>query len=227
MKKVISVIIAIITLSAMFSLTASAADSDISFKVNCDKDGYIFTVYQLATIDTATGTYTMSPKLDEKVAKIISSATAADSKSVIAACDKVTDSAALGKIVATYTSNTGVSQINVPGGLYYIKATTTPAEVKAVTNTYLPLPYFDNGAWVNNYPDTINLAAKVSEKSPDNINPTTAGDGLKTAGAGDGLSTAGGVVATGTVLNIFLIIVLLIGFVTVIITVKPKNKKYK
>lgn len=189
-KKVMSLIIAVLMVMAMIPMAASAATPDVTFTLNCTKSGYTFTIYQLATIDTATGIYTTNANIDSSIASLITDATSTQTdgtQKIINACDAITDAAKRGTAIGTYTSTTGATSYTVPGGLYYIKATTTPATVKSVTNSVLALPYYKNNAWVSTY-ETINLAPKVNDgdvvvtKSiTNNPNSTTSA----TAGVGD------------------------------------------
>ena len=85
------------------------------------------------------------------------------SSSILAAADKAQVSALGDKVGEVYTSNSGEKEYNVTSGIYYIKATKTPANVKSVTNSIVSLPYYQNGAWVKTLDATINLAEKVND----------------------------------------------------------------
>lgn len=170
-------LIAVLMVIAMVPMTVSAADT-VDFTVDCQKEGYVFTAYELATLNTTTGAYTPTTGLDNSIKALITDATTTDTQKIIDACDKVTDASKLGTVVGTYTSKTAAQTFTVAGGLYYIKATTMPVTVKSVKNSILALPYFQNDAWVTTYP-TIDLATKVND-----------GDIIVTKEIVDGLTTS-------------------------------------
>lgn len=187
--KIMAIVITILMVMAMIPMAAGAATPDVKFTLNCTKPDYTFTIYQLATIDTATGIYTTNANIDSSIASLITDATTVGeegSKAITTACDKITDAAKLGTAIGTYTSNTGATNYTVPGGLYYIKATTTPATVKSVTNSVLALPYYKDNAWVSTY-DTIELSPKVNNGNVV-VTKTLLTPADQTAGVGDTVS---------------------------------------
>ncbi len=186
-KKIIAMFIAVLFVVAMVPFSAGAATEDVSFKVNCDKEGYKFEVYQLAALDTETGLYTKNASTSDAIFSVINDDTKT-SADILAACD----AAATGygtKTGDTYVSKSGEKEYTVTSGIYYIKSTEQPPTVKSVTNSIVALPYYADGAWQKTLPETINLAAKVSDGDVNVdkkiVNSTTGSDTYTTAGYGD------------------------------------------
>lgn len=162
-KRILAVMLAALMLVMTVPFAVSAATEDISFTVNCAKDGYEFTVYELATLDVDTGKYTKNANTADAIFAEITKENPS-TQAILAKCDDATmsDSAAKG----TYTSNTGEKTFTLPSGIYYIKATTQPTTVKSVTNSIVSLPYYDNNSQkISTLGYTINLAEKVREGS--------------------------------------------------------------
>lgn len=191
-KKIIAMLMAAILMVAMVPFTASAATEQVSFTVDCAKEGYTFTVYQVATLDTETGNFT-TVATDTAIIDAVKSE--APTASVLAACDAAT-TASLGTVVDTYTSaaTSAPKTLTVASGIYYIKATSMPTTVKSVTNSVVALPYYDsnNNTWVNTLGETINLAAKVNDGDVYVDKKIIGGDAATytTAGVGDDVTFA-------------------------------------
>ena len=66
-KKVIAMFIAVLFIVAMVPVAVNAATQDVSFNVNCAKDGYEFEVYQLATLDVETGLFTKNANTSDTI----------------------------------------------------------------------------------------------------------------------------------------------------------------
>lgn len=222
MKKTISKIVAsglMIATVAMSSLvTASAAttpastildpDKKVEFSMNCDKPGYTFEVYKIASLDTNASSpyqtkYTpiVSTVADKEASEVFKNITngidTGSSQKLLAALDKATlktvDTDELVKPVATFgpTSETVTSTTTpqLDQGVYYIKAVNYPAGVQWVRNSVVALPYFKNTAtdvkdgtssWKYTI-DDIELATKVYDKDIEthkSITGTTSVHGL-------------------------------------------------
>ena len=194
-KKVIAMLIAVLFIVAMVPVAVNAATQDVSFNVNCAKDGYEFEVYQLATLDVETGLFTKNANTSDTIYSLITNKEKSTAD-VLSACDSATEKYGT-KTGDTYVSNTGVKQYSVTSGIYYIRATKQPATVKSVQNSIVALPYYSNNRWNTTLPDvegkvsdnTINLAAKVNEGTADAgkiiTNSTTGSNTYSTAGVGD------------------------------------------
>lgn len=183
-KKILAVLLSVMFILAMVPFAVSAATEEVSFTVDCAKPGYTFTVYQVATLDTETGKYTMTAADANVRTAVMSNAGTA---SVLQALDNASASD-LGTVVDTYTSSDASSPktFTVTSGLYYIKATTMPSTVKSVTNSVVALPYYQDGAW-NKTMQTIDLAQKVNDGDVVVEKEIVDGDAPKytTAGVGD------------------------------------------
>ena len=188
-KRMFTMIFAIILVIAVSIPCVSAATSEltttkkVSFTAECSKPGYEFSVskpgyefsvYKIADLKTTTNPY--SVKYDVKVSSGEVQAMVADGNlsdanraKILNALDK--DTALAGAtIVGTYkvdTDGTSKTFSDMAQGIYYVRATNFPSGVKKVTNSAFALPYYtaENG-WVYDL-DTINLAAKVEDDTPD------------------------------------------------------------
>ena len=179
MKRVLTTIFAIIMIIAITIPSFSAANTalntsqKVSFTAECNKAGYEFSVYKIASLVTSTSPY--SVKYNANVSSAAVKAAIADGNiteseraKILNELDK--DTALSGAtIVGTYkvdTDGTRKTFSNLAQGIYYVRATNFPAGVKSVANSAFALPYYtaENG-WVYNL-DTINLASKVEEDNP-------------------------------------------------------------
>ena len=190
-KKVMAILLAAMFMLAMIPFSASAATDNVNFTVKCEKTGFTFTVYQLATLNTTTGTYDVkaeNTKVKDAFKTLPTNASNNTvAKAVLAAAEEVTDLSELGTALPeTYTSGSGTKDYTVAPGVYYIKPTTTPAGTKKAAGSIVALPYYNGTTWVDKY-DTIDLAGKVDaspvsltkviEGGKDNDTWTTAGLG--------------------------------------------------
>lgn len=196
-SKIVASALAVATVAtvAMSSIAASAATPtdtllDTSKKVNitmkCDKPGYTFEVYKVASLDTNNSTpyqtkYTpLVTALEDKETSAIfnnlkNGIDQGNSQKLLAALDKATlkkvDTDELVNPVATFgptsESTTSATTSQLDQGIYYIKAVNFPAGVQWVRNSVVALPYYDNNAtnkgWTYSI-DDIELATKVEDK---------------------------------------------------------------
>ena len=179
-KKIFTILFAIVMVIAISIPCVSAANTalttsqKVGFTVECTKPGYEFSVYRIADLKTSTTPYSI--KYDVKVNNAAVKAAVADGNlsdanraKILNALDK--DTALTGaSIVGTYKVDTdGASKTfsNLAQGIYYVRATNYPADVKNVTNSAFALPYYtaENG-WVYIL-DNINLAEKVDDTPPE------------------------------------------------------------
>lgn len=180
-KKIFTMIFAIIMVIAISISSFSAAGNTalntsqkVSFTAECNKAGYEFSVYKIASLTTTSS----SPYTVKYTANVNSAAvkaaiadgniTESERAKILNELDK--DTALSGaSIIGTYkvdTDGTSKTFSNLAQGIYYVRATNYPAGVKSVANSAFALPYYtaENG-WIYNL-DTINLASKVEEDNP-------------------------------------------------------------
>lgn len=138
-----------------------------SISMTCDKPGYTFTVYNVATLDsTSTSPYETAYK--SLVPSISNSILSGDTKGILKALDSISSMPSTAKSVGTFTTSqtsTSKNLTNLEHGIYYIKATNFPAGVKSVTNSVIALPYFNGADWIYDS-DKIVLAEKVVDDVP-------------------------------------------------------------
>ncbi len=167
-KKVLALVVAMLLLVAAVPMTASAA-ADNSLTLSSTTQGFVYTVYELATFDhEGDGSFTPAVGLNAILATVITDNSS--TKVIVDTADDVLNPAELGTVIGTYNTTTdGVSKTfnALVDGLYYVKATTLPADVTAVTNSALALPWFDttdadpaNHDWSSTY--TINVGNKLN-----------------------------------------------------------------
>lgn len=162
-------ILTLLIFSAMpFASAATLLDESkkVSISLSCNKPGYTFEVFKIASLDS-TNTTPYETKYNVLVPQIETAVKTGKTSDILSSLDELTTlpPAAVSKGSWT-TSKTSVSKTfsNLEQGIYYIKAVNYPAGVKAVTNSVVALPYYNNG-WVYSYP-TVNLANKVVEDTP-------------------------------------------------------------
>lgn len=162
-KKIFAAFLAIMMIALMIPFSASAAEN-YSYTIS-GKDGYVFSVYKIADVDTTTFKY--SNFASEAVKNALTNKTSdngIDSVALLAAADSLDDSA-LGSAVGTITSATAETK-EVAAGVYYVKTTTAPAGVKSVKNSVFALPYTDaTGAVKTNV--NFNAGSKVTDDTPE------------------------------------------------------------
>lgn len=181
MRKVIrtSLVAVLVVLMAVFSVVPAFAASNtlldsskkVSFTAECNKPGYTFKVYKVASLDSNS----KSP-YETKYTSLISSVSNTDitkaikdgnSVKLLALLDKANLAGAkecgtFGPTSATVTSKTFS---NLEQGVYYVKAVNFPAGVKWVRNSVFALPFYpDNETGWDYTIDTIPLATKVEDK---------------------------------------------------------------
>lgn len=173
-KRIISAIVVALMVVAMFAMPVSAAASN-KLTLNCDKEGYTFSVFQIATLDTATGSYnvtvtdaTIKSTIESTLASIPADSAAAAKKSSdiakyldeqFASANDDTIKATFAGEVQTYnTTGTASTVINVEDGLYYVIALPgdRPESAKSVQGSVVALPYYESNQWVREY--TANLS---------------------------------------------------------------------
>ncbi len=135
-KRIVSLVIVAMMLLAMVPFTASAVDSSLTLTMS--KNGFTYTVYQVATLDTETGAYTLNTT-DEgiKTAMNTPNQTGAD---FLAALDAASNP---GTSKGTVTNTTNFTTTEM--GIYYAKATEWPNNVQRKSNTVI-VPSYDTNS---------------------------------------------------------------------------------
>lgn len=164
------IVVMMLVLTAIpFASAATLLDESkkISISLNCNKPGYTFEVFKVASLDS-TSTTPYETKYTALVSGIETAINAGKTSDILKALDGMTTlpvSAVSQGSWTTSATSTSKTFSNLAQGIYYIKATNYPAGVKAVTNSVVALPYFSNNSWVYSVP-AINLANKVVEGTP-------------------------------------------------------------
>ena len=158
-KRVFAILITMLLIAGTAVIAASAATYKMT--VECDKKDYVFTVYQIASLDDETGTYTCLISDEAVKAEVLKSESS--TVGLLDACDSATD---LGTAVGTYdTTADGASKTfsDLEGGIYYIKCTAVAVNNKSVKNSIAVLP---NSLMTD---DTFKFS--VGSKVPENDEP--------------------------------------------------------
>ena len=168
----VTIVVFMLILTAIpFASAATLLDESkkVSFKVNCDKPGYTFEVYEVAKLkngNAPTFETAYEPLFDGIADEVKSGKT----KDILHKLDSL--SPALSAMPATAIS-VGIfnsddktkTYSDLEQGIYYVKCTKYPAGVKSVTNSVFALPYYQNNTWVYTL-SAINLANKVADDTP-------------------------------------------------------------
>ena len=161
-KKIIAAILAVMMLALMIPMTASAADT-YSYTINTPSTaGYTFSIYKIADLNITTGEYS-----NAKSTGVLDALKTGDEVDLLTAANAL-DAEALGTAVDSFTNTASEPHSNTvsEAGVYYVKVTGTPAGVNVtkVTNSVFSLPYYNEGAWVNNV--TVEAATKINDGTP-------------------------------------------------------------
>ena len=146
----------------------------VSVTVSCDKSGYTFELFEVAALKTKTDS-PYETYYDPLFNDIKDEVKSGNTKNILLKLDEI--SPALDPMPATAVSCGTFSTVgaatatsktfdNLEQGIYYIKCTRFPAGVKAVENSVVALPYYQNNSWVYSI-DTVNLATKVEDDTPE------------------------------------------------------------
>lgn len=175
MKKVRNIlamlmIVALSIVSIPFSASATSSlknDDNVKISVSCDKKGYTFEIYQVATLDSTTSN-PYETKYKSNVPEIADTIKDGNTKDALSQLDSIDTLPSGAKSFGTFDTDKATEKTftDLPQGIYYIRSTEYPADVTKVENSILALPYYtsDKG-WVYSY-DTIELAKKVVETPP-------------------------------------------------------------
>lgn len=134
-KRIVSLVLVAMLLAAMVPFTAFAANSSLTLSMS--KDGFTYTVYQVATLDTTTGGYT----LKTEDAGIVAAMKTKDQSGAdfLAALDAATNP---GTPAGTVTKDSSFTTSTM--GIYYAKATDWPDGVQRKSNTVV-VPKYNKG----------------------------------------------------------------------------------
>ena len=168
----VTIVVFMLILTAIpFASAATLLDESqkVSFKVNCDKPGYTFEVYEVAKLKNGNSPSfeTAYEPLFDGIADEVKSG---KTKDILHKLDSL--SPALSAMPATAIS-VGIfnsddktkTYSDLEQGIYYVKCTGFPAGVKSVENSVVVLPYFQNNNWIYTI-SPINLATKVADDTP-------------------------------------------------------------
>lgn len=169
-KAITSIIVVMMLILTAIPFTSAATLLDesksVSVTLNCSKPGYTFTVYKVAKLES-TSKSPYETKYTSFVPEISDEIMSGDTKSILSKLDDIETMPSTAPVQYKWTTtatSTSVTANLFGQGIYYIKATNYPAGVKAVTNSVVALPYYNDG-WVYSVP-AINLASKVVEDTP-------------------------------------------------------------
>ena len=157
-KRIFAILIAVLLIASTAVITASAATYKMT--VECSKKDYVFSVFQVATLNEETGVYAGTTNIDSINAQVIKNDSS--TKDLLDACDAV-DVADLGAAIGTYdTTADGVSKTftDLAAGIYYVKCTAVAANNKSVKNSIAVLP----NSLMQSDTFTFSVADKVPEK---------------------------------------------------------------
>lgn len=135
-KRIVSLVIVAMMLLAMVPFTASAVDSSLTLTMS--KTGFTYTVYQVATLDTETGAYTLNTT-DEGIKTAMNTLNQSGAE-FLAALDAATNP---GTSKGTVTNTTNFTTTEM--GIYYAKATAWPDNVQRKSNTVI-VPSYDTNS---------------------------------------------------------------------------------
>lgn len=153
-KRVIAIALAAIMLVAMIPLAVVSATS-YELKVTSSKEGFAFEIIKVASVDVEKGTY------DSEYADVLTALKKGDSQAALDAADKIEwDKIDYVPVFTYQTTDTGVKNVPVEAGVYYVRCTEKPATVTAVKNRIIPVPYYENKEW-KTYDEVIDLASKI------------------------------------------------------------------
>lgn len=171
---VLTLMMLMASISSVFAASNGLLDTTrkVSFTMSCDKQGYTFNVYKVASLDRKT-----TNPYEVKYTSLIPTVTSADvtdkivkgnSVELLAALDKISVSklpTAVDTFGPTGAGVTTKTLTNLDQGIYYVKAVNYPAGVKEVRNSVFALPYFPSNAegWTYTI-DTVPLATKVVDE---------------------------------------------------------------
>lgn len=164
------IVVMMLVLTAIpFASAATLLDESkkVSISLNCNKPGYTFEVFKVASLDS-TSTTPYETKYNALVSGIENAINSGKTSDILKALDGMSTLPASAVSQGSWTTSatsTSKTFSNLSQGIYYIKATNYPAGVKAVTNSVVALPFFSNNSWVYSVP-AINLANKVVEDTP-------------------------------------------------------------
>ena len=182
-KRVIAIVLAALMLAMMIPMTASAATS--SFTLKCDRKGFEFSIYPLATIDDTTGAITATSNVTDAAVLAEINASKASTQDLLNLCKASTG---LGTATDVFKSaDNATQQYTKTNGIYFVKCTKMPLNGKEVLRdsiVVLPLPD-------DTYTDgVVDLTDKVSVLGePTVVKDFKVGDSLtrnpQTFGTGD------------------------------------------
>ena len=138
-KRVIAVVLAVLMLALAVPFAASAATS--SFTLKCDRPGFEFSIYPLATVNDTTGAFEILETVTDNNVKNEINKSTAGTADLLAACK---NSEGLGTATDVFKSADNATQsFTKTNGIYFVKCTKMPLNGKEVLRdsiVVLPLP---------------------------------------------------------------------------------------
>lgn len=162
-KKIFAAFLAVMMIALMIPFSASAAES-YSYSI-IGKEGYEFSVYKIADVDTTTFAY--SNFVSESIEQVLTEKkdyNGIDSAKLLEEADKLTKTT-LGVPVGLINSS-AITTKAVEPGVYYVRATVTPASVTSVKNSVFALPYTDTDGSIRKNIH-FNAGSKVKDDTPE------------------------------------------------------------
>lgn len=172
-KRFFAIAIAVLMLAMMIPAVSAAGSNTVNW--TCAYPGYTYTVYTVATYNTATGNY------DATVASLKDAVNAAVTQDEVAALAvQLKDNTDLPAEGTTFTTDAGSDSFTLGNGVYFIKCTQPgPNNKKILKNSIVVFPN-KNGTTS----ETINLTDKVNEGQP-TVNKEIVNGGDNTFGTKD------------------------------------------
>ena len=133
-KRVFALVLAAMMLAMMIPFAASAANNSLTLSMS--KDGFEYAVYQVATINTETGVYTINTN-DTNVTTAMKTKNQSG-KDFLAALDAASDP---GTFVGTVKKGTNYTTSTL--GIYYARVSAWPDGVQNKKNTVVVPQYTD------------------------------------------------------------------------------------
>lgn len=133
-KRVFAIVLAALMLAMMIPMSAYAANTSLTLSMS--KDGFEYTVYQVATLNTTTGAYTLNTT-DTGIATAMKTANQSGAD-FLAALDAASNPGTSKGVVKKGQNFTATEM-----GIYYAKATAWPDNVQKKSNTVVVPQYND------------------------------------------------------------------------------------
>lgn len=158
-KRVLAIVVAVLMVAMMIPAVSAAANT---VNWTCDKEGYTFTVYKVASYNATTGAFTAT--VSSLTNDVKAAATETEMAALANKCKTTTFSDAETTFASTATTKSG--SFEVADGIYYIKCTGQPANYKGMLKESIVVfpNAYDNGE--NATELDVALTDKIDEGQP-------------------------------------------------------------